>query len=147
MIVVGRIDDRLSREIGIARPQNNSNDPKWNFLPFIGIALIRPHDRRIDEAISNSSGPPSETRIPPNRRGGEGEGRGDNGSVSVRAREGGGGGGGWGAIDEKSRSAVACSYSGRSPRNFVIIHTMPECMPAILKGPRVSAVTKGWIWI
>lgn len=71
MIVVGRIDDRLSREIGIARPQNNSNDPKWNFLPFIGIALIRPHDRRIDEAISNSSGPPSETRIPPNRRGGE----------------------------------------------------------------------------
>lgn len=89
MIVVGRIDDRLSREIGIARPQNNSNDPKWNFLPFIGIALIRPHDRRIDEAISNSSGPPSETRIPPNRRGGGG--RGDNGSVSVRAREGGGG--------------------------------------------------------
>lgn len=27
------------------------------------------------------------------------------------------------------------SYSGRSPRNFVIIHTMLECMLAILKGP------------
>lgn len=94
MIVVGRIDDRLSREIGIARPQNNSNDPKWNFLPFIGIALIRPHDRRIDEAISNSSGPPSETRIPPNRRGGErgrreGEGGITGRSLFARGREGG----------------------------------------------------------
>lgn len=97
--------------------------------------MIRAHDRRIDEAISNSSGPPSETRIPPF---GGGEGEGDNGSVSIRAGR---------AIDEKSRSAVACSYSGRSPRNFVIIHTILECMPAILKGPRVSAVTKGWIWI
>lgn len=73
--------------------------------------------------------------LPPFVGGEEGVG---NGSVSIRAGR---------AIDEKSRSAVACSYSGRSPRNFVIIHTILECMPAILKGPGVSAVTKGWIWI
>ena len=102
------------------------------FSPFYWDRIDTATERRIDEAISNSSGPPTETRETriPGERGCHGWARWGRGwflfarCCARRDR--------W----EISIGVVRVrSYSGRSLRNFVIIHTMLECMLAILKGP------------